>query len=82
MATRGPSGNVKSAQEERMAAVTALLSACAARFTEPDFHVECDPGGVVWVRNAQGRSIGLQSWLLNTYSTEQLLERVERKLGS
>jgi len=59
-----------------------LLEACTARFPEPDFQVEADDKHTVWVRNAEGRSVGLQPWLLRDRSMGELMQRVEKKLGA
>ncbi|MGB4594083.1 MAG: hypothetical protein WBI63_09985 [Coriobacteriia bacterium] len=59
-----------------------LFDACSARFTAPDFFVECDARHTVWVKRTDGsRSYGVSPWLLRRHSMDEILETVEEKLG-
>jgi acetylornithine/succinyldiaminopimelate/putrescine aminotransferase len=59
-----------------------LLAACQARFGSPDFEVKCDARHTVWVKRADGsRSVGLPPWILRQQSMNEVLERMEEKLG-
>lgn len=67
---------------KRDEATRRMFEACQLRFPSPEFQVECDDGGTVWVKNVdRSMSIGLQPWLLRTKSTEEVIERAEKKLG-
>jgi hypothetical protein len=59
-----------------------LLDACKTRFASADYEVKCDARHTVWVKRADGtRSVGLPPWLLRRQSLDEVLERVETKLG-
>jgi hypothetical protein len=59
-----------------------LLEACKARFSAPDYEVECDARHTVWVKRTDGtHSIGLPPWLLRRQNMEEILERVDTKLN-
>lgn len=59
-----------------------LLAACKARFASSGCEIACDSRHTVWVKLADGtRSVGLPPWQLSRHSIDELLERVDAKLG-
>lgn len=72
-----------SAASLRQQAAQQVLTACQQAFQPPAFEVVADDTGVVWVRRLgkAPRSIGLQPWLLRNKTVEELVARVESKLG-
>jgi hypothetical protein len=59
-----------------------LFEACKTRFAPPEYEVKCDPIHTVWVKRADGgRSVGLPPWLLRQHSLDEVLERVETRIG-
>lgn len=82
-----PSGNdekhaASSTFVKRDEAIQKMFSACQLRFQAPQFEVQCDDGGTVWVKHVdKSRSIGLQPWLLRSRTTDEVIRRAEKKLG-
>lgn len=77
-----PERPVTATTAKRDEAKRQMLRACQGRFPVPGFEVKCDDTGTVWVKCVStSTSIGLQPWLLRSHSTEDVLERAERKLG-
>jgi hypothetical protein len=74
---------VEDTWEKRENARLTVLEACQQHFRQPVFEVDSDDSGVVWVRRLQGAkiSVGLPPWLLRSKTIDELIERVETKLG-
>lgn len=67
---------------KREIATARILEAARERFPEPEFIVDDDPTGTVWVKLADGsRSVGLAAWLLREKTAEEVLKSAEDKLG-
>lgn len=59
-----------------------LTDACAARFAGYGWTIKCDARHTVWVTDADTTlSIGLSSWMVDRYSMDEMLDKVEAKLN-
>jgi hypothetical protein len=60
---------------------TGLFEACTSRFAESGWTITCDRHHAVWVKAESGSySIGLAPWVVGRYSTDTILDYVERKM--
>lgn len=59
-----------------------ILEACKRKFAPLGCTVTCDASHTVWVKHPDGtKSVGLQPWLVSRYTPDELLAKVEAKLG-
>ncbi len=81
-ATTDREGTATATELRRDEAIATVLHTCESHFPQPDFEISCDKSGTVWVSLADhSRSVGLAPWLLRGHSTDDLVHRVESKLG-
>lgn len=61
---------------------TGLEAACTRRFGAYGCTVTCDATHTVWVKRADGtKSVGLQRWMVERHTMDNLLDNVAARLG-
>ncbi|MDY0339690.1 MAG: hypothetical protein RBS17_00555 [Coriobacteriia bacterium] len=59
-----------------------LEAVCTERFAAYGCTVSCDATHTVWVKRADGtKSVGLQRWMAERHSTDDLMKDVATRLG-